>query len=59
MCKNDFFEYLDLNNDFLAEIELSIHRVLHFNDSFSEDTILQFENYEQWLEEYKENRLIE
>lgn len=59
MNKNDFFEFLDLNNDFLTEIELTIHRVLHFNDAFSQETLLQFENFEQWIEEYKENQVLE
>jgi len=59
MDKNDYFEFLDLNNDLLTEIELTIHRVLHFSDSFSPETLSQFENFAQWAVEYNENRLIE
>ena len=59
MSKKDFFEFLDLNNDFITEIELMIHRVSHFNDAFSQDTLLQFENFEDWIEEYNQNRPIE
>ena len=59
MNKNDFFEFLDLNNDFLTEIELTIHRVLHFNDAFSPETLSQFENFEMWAEEYNQNMAIE
>lgn len=59
MNKNDFFEFLDLNNDFLIEIELTIHRVLHFNDSFTAGMVANFEKYEQWIAEYSENQIIE
>lgn len=59
MKQHDFFEFLDLNNDFLIEIELTIQRVLHFNDSFTEETLSNFEKYEQWIIEYNKNRIIE
>ena len=55
MNKSDFYEFLDLNNDLLTEIELTIHRVLHFNDIFTDETLLHFENYAQWINNYKEN----